>query len=721
MKPKKRWLTLTILVVVGLSLGYCGGKKSGLLLLPNLASGEGGPLVSPENPKTAANETTTTQQTPSIEVGNNYGVIDTANLPKKDEKNQGESKSETTANNENQDAPRNSDKNDDKNKIDVSKNTSEGATTSQENTSGSTSEEESASNSEDSKSDESRDEENVVGIIEIPEIPPMPQPPGEGKDEVELPGVPRDGENSEDKEGSGDTIIELPKQPVDQIDQPVVLPVPEYPIKPCNSYVCPPGKYCLHVMPPEDDACLGDVAEDPIEKIVKEKAEVDVRLTIVNPYEPVPADIYEHKVESNKLVSQSAEKSEVVELPDPKYSREGTETTSKEEKISKQEVLPQEEKMTEEEIQEEEMATKMEEEMEEEDLADEEYIPDVVVEEVNKSCKANIVKIDTTKGTWFNSDLELLPHPKNPKKTIKAKGIHTYWAYQNLLITINSTCNTKQFRLVVVARNIHGPLPNWYHFFNVKVVNNNTGETLGTMLIRAHDKKYHRGSLNIELKKGKNEINLIWTNDAWQPDEFDANIQIKRILILNQPKKEPKQILSRKGSNFCDVNGRWFVGIDPPSAYTYWQDQTVSYCLKTPKSGKYEIYVKAGNAKEGWPLMPEYKEYQVLVAANGMSNYITIPAAQGKYLVGKTMLNLPEGHVKLDITWLNDMWQPDRGYDANIEITHVRIKHIGDADSAIAAYLLQNPNITYKVVIPGIILIGGILGLIYWYRREKLA
>ncbi|GIX43251.1 MAG: hypothetical protein KatS3mg129_2984 [Leptospiraceae bacterium] len=336
-------------------------------------------------------------------------------------------------------------------------------------------------------------------------------------------------------------------------------------------------------------------------------------------------------------------------------------------------------------------------------------------------CKVKIKEIDTSKGRWYNTEESLLPHPKKQGKFIKAKGIHTYWANQKLLVKVDNNCEGGKYKLVVVAKNL-GKLPEWYHYFNVKVFNEKTGENLGTMLIRASDKSYHRGRLIITLPEGESILNILWTNDAYKEGEYDANIQIKRIKIKKiKHHKERKQILSRKGSRFCDTHGRWFVGTNPPSAYTYWANQTISYCLRTQKAGKYEVIVRAGNAKNGYPLMPEYKEFKILVAANGNSNYITIPAEQGKYHKGSTTLDLPEGDIVLNITWLNDKYQPDKELDANIEIVRVRLKRVGDIESPISAFLLQNPNLTYKVVIPSIILILGALGMIYWLRKEKVA
>ncbi len=579
---KSKWLIISISLILTIGLANCGKKSSGLLLLPNLAQGEGGPQVSPEKPKGIEESTSTQQQQPSIQVIDDVVAVDTGSL--NNPTSPGEPAVIEIPNNQ---IPRGGD--------------NSGGNNSGDNNSG-------GNNSGDN---------NTGDVKEVPNNQ-----------------IPRGGDNSGDN-GKGNVIE--PK-PIESEPQPVIITPEE-------------SKDLQEAINNED------VTTDPIEQVVS------------------------------------------------------SDTGSNDSAIS------------EEETQEEVAAQEQEENEEVADTEEEDTTPAPTQEDKGKddqqSCKAMVKEIDTSKGRWYNTAESLIPHPKQKNKFIKAKGIHTYWAYEKLLVKVNSNCEGGKYELVVVAKNL-GKLPDWYHFFVVKVFNEKTGENLGTMLIRASDQRYHRGKLIVTLPKGDNILNVLWTNDAYEPNKYDANIQIKRIMIRKVVTKDKKQILTRKGSNFCDVNGRWFIGDNPPSAYTYWANQTVSYCLRTEKAGKYEVILRAGNAKNGLPLMPQYKEFKVLVAANGKSNYITIPAEQGKYHRGSTTLDLPAGDIVLNVTWLNDQYQPPE-YDANIEIVRVRLKRVGDIESPIAAFLLQNPNVTYQVVIPGIILILGALGMIYWVRRQKLA
>lgn len=70
---KNKMLIFSIILAFGISFSYCGKKKSGLLLLPELIQGEGGPQISPGNPKTLAEETPTTQNNPTLQVVDDSG------------------------------------------------------------------------------------------------------------------------------------------------------------------------------------------------------------------------------------------------------------------------------------------------------------------------------------------------------------------------------------------------------------------------------------------------------------------------------------------------------------------------------------------------------------------------------------------------------------------------------------------------------------------------
>ncbi|GIX43250.1 MAG: hypothetical protein KatS3mg129_2983 [Leptospiraceae bacterium] len=77
---KNKWLILSLSLLIGISLSSCGKKKSGALLLPDLIEGQGGPEVSPDNPKTAQEETTTQEEAPSLQVVDDTGAVDTGTI-----------------------------------------------------------------------------------------------------------------------------------------------------------------------------------------------------------------------------------------------------------------------------------------------------------------------------------------------------------------------------------------------------------------------------------------------------------------------------------------------------------------------------------------------------------------------------------------------------------------------------------------------------------------
>jgi len=77
---KSKWLIISISLILTIGLANCGKKSSGLLLLPNLAQGEGGPQVSPEKPKGIEESTSTQQQQPSVQVIDDVVAVDTGSL-----------------------------------------------------------------------------------------------------------------------------------------------------------------------------------------------------------------------------------------------------------------------------------------------------------------------------------------------------------------------------------------------------------------------------------------------------------------------------------------------------------------------------------------------------------------------------------------------------------------------------------------------------------------
>jgi hypothetical protein len=79
-------------------------------------------------------------------------------------------------------------------------------------------------------------------------------------------------------------------------------------------------------------------------------------------------------------------------------------------------------------------------------------------------------------------------------------GIYTYWARENLRLSVRNVTTAGWYSLRVVAKN-YGALPSWYSHFNIAVINEREDEEIGGITVKASDTMYHRGALMCILKK----------------------------------------------------------------------------------------------------------------------------------------------------------------------------------------------------------------------------
>lgn len=320
----------------------------------------------------------------------------------------------------------------------------------------------------------------------------------------------------------------------------------------------------------------------------------------------------------------------------------------------------------------------------------------------NAACSTRSIELDPTQGRWFKDD---------------KRGFYTMWARQKLILRVRGNCEAGWYKLKVKAKNIRGPLPDFYSRFNLTVSDNVTGRQLGGMFIKASDVKVRKGRMWVYLNSGDSDLNLGWTNDAWKRGVYDANIHITKVALSKKPKVRKRKAFRRNAQNYCYERGRWFFDEKARTARTYWRNQTIGYCFYGLQPGTYEIQVRARNyGKAGLP--PGYENFQVTVAADGVTGDAIIPAHETKFRKGKAVLDLRGGNVTVNLTWLNDRYKKGQ-YDANIEIRSVRLKRIGDSSRTGLSAFLSNAGqgtglvITVSVVVA---LLG--LGLLYAYRRK---
>ena len=105
-------------------------------------------------------------------------------------------------------------------------------------------------------------------------------------------------------------------------------------------------------------------------------------------------------------------------------------------------------------------------------------------------------------------------------------GIVTYWAKQNLYLNINGG-EPGWYRLVIVAKN-QGVLPDDYDRFSFSVENGS--DSIASISVKASDKAYFRGSAIVKLDNmAGTQLNILWANDAYLKDKYDANVNIKKL------------------------------------------------------------------------------------------------------------------------------------------------------------------------------------------------
>ncbi|MDX1958048.1 MAG: hypothetical protein SFU98_05715 [Leptospiraceae bacterium] len=129
------------------------------------------------------------------------------------------------------------------------------------------------------------------------------------------------------------------------------------------------------------------------------------------------------------------------------------------------------------------------------------------------------MKVDTTKGKWYQTPSEN-----------SVSGIHTFWKNQELYYSIKDLCKSGFYDFSMEAKNIFGPLPKSYDSFVISIMNTKNNEVY-QMKLKASDLEYNTAKIRIPLEKGNTDLKILWTNDAYKKDEFDANIQIKSISL----------------------------------------------------------------------------------------------------------------------------------------------------------------------------------------------
>jgi len=294
----------------------------------------------------------------------------------------------------------------------------------------------------------------------------------------------------------------------------------------------------------------------------------------------------------------------------------------------------------------------------------------------------------------------------------KTGGIVTYWANQNLFLNIKGG-EPGWYRLVIVAKNI-GKLPDDYDRFNFSIEND--GDQVASISVKASDKAYFRGSAILKLDKmAGTSLNILWKNDAYLKDVYDANVNIKKVALIKikEPVKKVRTVAKFKGDQYSFTDGRWFF--DKHEAYTFWANQVIGYTFKNMEEGQYQVTIVATNHGT-LPLPENYKEFKLEVDSEYDSATVAIPASDKGYKKVTFTMNFPAGDTTVYLTWINDSYKKDV-YDANIKIKSIKIKKV--KQSNLTAYLLKTKPGNRIFVLTAFIVISAVIGGIYMRNRRK--
>lgn len=297
------------------------------------------------------------------------------------------------------------------------------------------------------------------------------------------------------------------------------------------------------------------------------------------------------------------------------------------------------------------------------------------------------------------------------------KGIHTYWANQNLYFKVLDNCKAGWYKLIVIAKNYgDSPLPDFYKNFNVSVRNEDSGENLGGIHVGASDAMYNRGRMLVRLEEGDTLLNLLWTNDAYRIGEYDANIQIRRVILKYKGQKAPRRGLVSRAHQYSFVDGKWFWDDDSVTAYS--ANQTIGFTFNNLTAGKYKVTVYA---KNNGTLPPKFKKFNLSVESDdGAKGDIKINADENKYKKGHCFLDLT-GPNTIYLTWTNDE-SKDGEYDTNIQIEKIVLKLTGESKrSALAAYMLTKASKNKPVILIFMSVVAMLGGIFVWNKKKSKA
>jgi hypothetical protein len=291
-------------------------------------------------------------------------------------------------------------------------------------------------------------------------------------------------------------------------------------------------------------------------------------------------------------------------------------------------------------------------------------------------------------------------------------GIYTNWAKENLILNIKKG-EPGWYRIIIIAKN-RGKLPENYDRFTFSV-NNNNNETLAGISVKASDTVYHRGSADIRLDNpAGTSLNLVWTNDAYMKDQYDTNVNIKKVVLkkIKEPKEKPVNVKHLNGDEFSFTDGRWFF--EKTYAHTFWANQIIGYTFNNLEEGEYEVTITAKNY-DSLPLEKNYKEFNIEIDSDYDSASMNIKASDKSWNHETVKMNFAKGSTTLYINWTNDVYK-ENDYDSNIMIKTISVKKV--QKSSLTAFLLRTKPGNKVFVLGAFLMLSGLIFGIYLKNRN---
>lgn len=297
-------------------------------------------------------------------------------------------------------------------------------------------------------------------------------------------------------------------------------------------------------------------------------------------------------------------------------------------------------------------------------------------------------------------------------------GIYTASANQQLDLTVSGITEPGYYSLSVVAKNVFGTLPDSYGYFNLSV-SDNSGSAEGNILVPASDNTYQKGSALVYLNPGTNNLKLKWTNDYYIEGSYDANIQIKNIILNKTSASDRAQLapykddLTRSALQYTSSSDGVFWTRD--GALIDQSGNSISFNYPMLDKGRYQIVIWARNHGE-IKSKPQFKRFEFDVyTSTGESELVSVNAHHKNFKAGKGSIDISGGDTTIEITWIND--GPE---DVILELKQIELKRIGDYQgSALSAYLLGTDSGNRLLIIILLIFFTSIgIALSLYHKRQ---